>query len=104
MRRCHIFKYLSIHLLLALALFSCSSRNTPAPVSNLTGSAVILDRNRDVINISQYTVKQGDTLYSIAWRAQSDIRHIGRLNNIASPYVIYPGQKLFLAEQKSRKH
>jgi len=41
-----------------------------------------------------YTVKQGDTLYSIAWRYEKDFRQVARLNNIRSPYSIYPGQRL----------
>lgn len=41
-----------------------------------------------------YTVKRGDTLYSIAWRYEKDFRQIAQLNNIQAPYAIYPGQRL----------
>jgi len=41
-----------------------------------------------------YTVKPGDTLYSIAWRYEKDYRQIAQYNNIQSPYAIYPGQRL----------
>ncbi len=41
-----------------------------------------------------YTVKRGDTLYSIAWRYEKDFRQVAKLNNIKSPYAIYPGQRL----------
>jgi lipoprotein NlpD len=41
-----------------------------------------------------YTVKRGDTLYSIAWRYEKDYRQVAQLNNIQSPYAIYPGQRL----------
>lgn len=41
-----------------------------------------------------YTVKSGDTLYSIAWRYEKDFRQVARLNDIHPPYAIYPGQRL----------
>lgn len=45
-------------------------------------------------NPQDYTVKKGDTLYSIAWRYEKDFRDIARWNDISSPYAIYPGQRL----------
>ncbi|MDH5767277.1 MAG: LysM peptidoglycan-binding domain-containing protein, partial [Gammaproteobacteria bacterium] len=42
-------------------------------------------------NPQDYTVKKGDTLYSIAWRYEKDFRDIARWNNIDSTYAIYPG-------------
>jgi lipoprotein NlpD len=44
-----------------------------------------------------YAVKPGDTLYSIAWRNNVDLRELARLNNIGSDYRIYPGQVLRLS-------
>jgi len=41
-----------------------------------------------------YTVKRGDTLYSIAWRYEKDYRQIAQYNDIESPYAIYPGQRI----------
>jgi len=99
----HLAKYVFIYVVLAITLFSCSSRNTPAPVSNIHSSSVLGERNRSSIKTSQYLVKKGETLYSIAWRANSDVRKIARLNKISSPYRIYPGQKLFLVEAKIKK-
>jgi lipoprotein NlpD len=43
-----------------------------------------------------YTVKRGDTLYSIAWRHRLEWRDLARWNGIDRDYVIYPGQKLRL--------
>ncbi|MDH5392262.1 MAG: peptidoglycan DD-metalloendopeptidase family protein [Gammaproteobacteria bacterium] len=45
----------------------------------------------------QYTVHQGDTLYSIAWRYDLDFKLIIKWNNIVKPYTIYPGQRLKMA-------
>ena len=43
-----------------------------------------------------YTVRAGDTLYSIAWRNGLDYRELARLNGIGRDYTIYPGQVLRL--------
>jgi lipoprotein NlpD len=46
-----------------------------------------------------YTVKSGDTLYSIAFRAGMDYRKVAAANGIADPYTIYPGQMIRLHEE-----
>lgn len=43
-----------------------------------------------------YTVKRGDTLYSIGLEHGYDYKEIARANNIAPPYTIFVGQKLKL--------
>lgn len=43
-----------------------------------------------------YTVKKGDTLYSIGLEHGYDYKEIARANNIAPPYTIYVGQQLKL--------
>lgn len=48
-------------------------------------------------NPLEYSVRPGDTLYSIAWRYEVDFRDIARWNNINPPYAIYPGQRLQLS-------
>ncbi len=93
-------KYTFGYVMVAITIFSCSSRNTPAPVSNIYSTSVLGERDRGQIKTSQYTVMKGETLYSIAWRSNSDVRKIAQLNNISSPYRIYPGQKLFLVAQQ----
>lgn len=49
-----------------------------------------------------YTVSQGDTLYSIAWRYDKDHRDLARWNTIQPPYTIYPGQRLSMTEPAQR--
>lgn len=44
-----------------------------------------------------YTVRRGDTLYAIAFRFGEDFRALAMANGIASPYTIYPGQRLRVA-------
>ncbi len=45
---------------------------------------------------SVYTVRSGDTLYSITWRYGLDYRAVASANGISNSYTIYPGQKLYL--------
>jgi lipoprotein NlpD len=44
-----------------------------------------------------YTVKPGDTLYSIAARNNVELRELAKLNNIGNDFRIYPGQVLRLS-------
>jgi lipoprotein NlpD len=47
-----------------------------------------------------YTVKKGDTLYSIAWRNGVDYRDLAKWNGIGRDYAIKPGQVLRLTLSK----
>jgi lipoprotein NlpD len=44
----------------------------------------------------EYTVRPGDTLYSIAWRYGLEYRDLARWNGIGAPYRIHNGQRLRL--------
>lgn len=46
----------------------------------------------------RYTVKPGDTLYSIAFSAGMDYHLLAHQNNIAPPYTILPGQELLIRQ------
>ena len=85
-----------------LLLAGCSSRQAPAPVVTVQSSIPLKDRVKNNISSTEYTVKKGETLYSIAWRANSDVNVIARLNKISSPYYIYPGQKLILTAKTAK--
>jgi len=92
------------YFILPLSLAACSSRNKPAPVINIYGSTTQNHPGKSNIYTPEYKVRAGETLYSIAWRANSDVRQLAALNNLSSPYRIYPGQKLFLnAKRKSSR-
>jgi LysM repeat protein len=41
-----------------------------------------------------YTVKRGDTLYSIAKRYGTSVSNLAKFNYLSPPYTIYPGQAL----------
>ncbi|MGM0593917.1 MAG: peptidoglycan DD-metalloendopeptidase family protein [Pseudomonadota bacterium] len=44
----------------------------------------------------KYTVKPGDTLFSIAWRYGYDHRQVAGWNNIPAPFTIHPGQHIYI--------
>ena len=76
-------------ILLSLLLAACAG-SPQAPVEDRRGQVKAVSRP-DV-----YTVRRGDTLYSISWRYGLDYRNLARLNNIDSSYTIFPGQELKL--------
>lgn len=53
---------------------------------------------------SVYIVKKGDSLYSIAWTYDMDVKKIASLNHIDAVDRIYIGQKLHLKTQAPIKH
>ncbi|SEL89481.1 lipoprotein NlpD [Colwellia chukchiensis] len=87
-----------IVLILLLVVSGCSSRNKPAPVVDVQGSLPLSQRIKNSVSGHEYIVKKGETLYSIAWRADVDVRSLAAINNIKAPYHIYPDQKLRLRQ------
>ncbi|HEV7166236.1 MAG TPA: peptidoglycan DD-metalloendopeptidase family protein [Gammaproteobacteria bacterium] len=51
-----------------------------------------------------YVVKQGDTLYSIAWRYGLDYHDVASWNRLGRDYLIHPGDKLALAAPAASLH
>lgn len=51
----------------------------------------------NAFNPDIYTVRQGDTLYSIAWRYQIDYRDLRSWNDLRDPDNIVPGQRIRLS-------
>lgn len=96
-----MFIRFSIFILIVF-LIGCSSRETPAPVVDVKAHVPLSKRVKNNITKSEYLVKKGETLYSISWRAGVDVRTIATLNNIKSPYNIYPGQKIFLSKKSPK--
>ncbi len=71
-------------------LSACGSPGGAPVVSRNHLPSKLLDR------ASRYTVKQGDTLYAIAWKADVDYKKLAEWNRIRYPYTIYSGQRLHL--------
>lgn len=86
-----VFKLVGILLVLlsvvSLAACNSGSRNKD---SYPAGNRKLPNANYGTI----YTVKRGDTLYSIAWAIKKDYRTVAAWNGIKRPYVIHPGQRL----------
>jgi lipoprotein NlpD len=91
-----------VFFVLSLSLVGCSSNHKPAPVVDVQGSVPLSKRVKSSLKGREYLVKKGETLYSIAWRANVDINSLATFNNIASPYKIFPGQKLFLVKNTTQ--
>ncbi len=92
-----ISKVLTASLISSLLLLSgCADRTRAAPVVTLSGSTATNNANKVSIKAQQYKVKAGETLYSIAWRSGNDVRNLAAINNLKSPYQIFPGQILNL--------
>ena len=86
-------------VVIVLAITACSSRHKPAPVVDVQGSLPLSQRIKNSVTGSEYIVKKGETLYSIAWRADLDVRTLANINNIKAPYNIFPQQKLLLVKK-----
>lgn len=85
------FKLLVMTLAAGVLLTGCSSSGS--------GGASVVDRNaaapkRPPVTSGQYTVKPGDTLYSIAFRYGWDYKELAARNGIVAPYTIRPGQAI----------
>ena len=80
-------------LIMFPVLVSCGGQTNIAPVTSRSSSAskptIVVSRNSDF-----YTVRKGDTLYSIAWQHGYDYKIVAGWNDIAAPYRLNVGQKL----------
>jgi lipoprotein NlpD len=89
-----------------LALTGCSTPHKPAPVVDIYTKVPLHKRAKGTIDSASYTVKPGETLFSIAWRANTTVEDLARINQLAPPYLLKPGQTIHLSEKTagSRKH
>jgi len=77
---------LCVHL---FALSACSHQSQNFGID-------LFGRHQSEQKADFYRVSKGDTLYSIAFRFNTDVRTLSALNNLRAPYKIYPGQKIIL--------
>lgn len=78
-------------VLLPVVLLGACAGGPPAPIEDR-------ERGGTARSDQRYTVLPGDTLYAIAFRYGLDYRRLAAANDIAAPYLIYPGQALWLRE------
>ncbi|GGI94968.1 peptidase M23 [Shewanella hanedai] len=82
--------------IVCLLTIGCSFQSErPAPVASVT-TPVKTAYNKGALKSDFYHVKQGDTLYSIAWASDNDFIDLANKNKLKKPYTIFPGQKLNL--------
>ncbi|HXH65351.1 MAG TPA: M23 family metallopeptidase [Mariprofundaceae bacterium] len=79
-------------LLVAAVLVTGGCYYTPAPYGHRETRPAV--RSGDAYAV--YSVRPGDTMYSIAKRFGIDYKLLARRNRIPYPYTIYVGQELFL--------
>lgn len=84
-----------IPVLATVCLAGCAATWTSAPAGR-NAQPSVAKRVEPPPGSGRYTVRKGDTLYSIAWSFGLDYRHLARVNNLKSPSRIFPGQKLWI--------
>ncbi len=112
--RLGLFQPYVFMFLLSFAVTACKTTTpTPAPVSEIavkpsqsatpskTTVSKIPDKQDKDWRPDVYTVKKGDTLYSIGLEHGFDYKEIAQLNHIDPPYLIKIGQTLKLKELKT---
>jgi lipoprotein NlpD len=80
-------------ILLVLTLTACGGGQAVAPVG-VYNSKQYSKSTKSSTPPKVYTVKKGDTLYSVSWRYGQDYKTLAKANGIKAPYTIYVGQKL----------
>lgn len=90
-----LIRYTGLLLLCSLLIGCASSQKAPvierAPAAKPAAKLTEKDWRPEL-----YTVKKGDTLYTIGLEHGYDYKEIAEANNILPPYTIYVGQKLKL--------
>lgn len=79
---------------LLLALAGCAGAPQSVPVEERQQPP-----SRD---LRLHIVDRDETLYSIAFRYEKSVEQLARINAIDQPYVIYPGQRIYLVGDGAR--
>lgn len=83
----------AVALVIALLwLTGCTTTHTPAPIVHRSG----MSGQGSAVAPATYTVRSGDSLYSIAFRYGVDWQDVASWNDIGPPYTIQTGQRLRL--------
>jgi lipoprotein NlpD len=84
-------------LIVSIILLAACGHHQPAPIEEYSASGIKRQLSAD----GNYYVRTGDTLYAIAFNFNVDPRDVAEWNEIPSPFVIYPGQKIQLTAPAS---
>jgi lipoprotein NlpD len=96
-------KIISLSLICGFILSGCGSTHTRAPIiERASGSRTVAVTQRESDwRPEYYTVKKGDTLYSISLDHGYDYREVAAWNQIDNPHVISVGQQLKMRPPQS---
>jgi len=83
---------LRLTLMIAALVIQASCTGSSIPVIEKNNHAQV--NRQQVPSSGTHTVKNGETLYSIAWLYGGDVKRLAAQNNIAAPYMIHPGRRL----------
>lgn len=91
-----VYKILFVSCVILLS--ACRSETAyRAPVSEIGQPAISSPRTTVTLTEGpRHRVNEGETLYAIAWMYDLNYQVLAQANNIAAPYVIFPGQILSL--------
>ena len=84
----------AVAALVAAAWVASCALQLPAPVQDRSTT--------EGARWKTYTVREKDTLYSIAWQHNLDYEALAEANGIEPPYIIRPGQRLVLVARQVR--
>lgn len=87
--------------LLSILLISCASTQQAPVIDRMPGKTATKSASDKDWRPDLYTVKRGDTLYSIGLEHGYDYKEIAQANNIKPPYIIHVGQLLNLKQAKA---
>lgn len=87
----------AVVLCAALLLAACGSMRSSVLIEPAAGAGQPATTAHAQAPGGVYTVRTGDTLYSIAFRNAVDFRDLAQWNQVAAPYTIWPGQRLRLS-------
>lgn len=82
-----------LNLITLLAMLSSACSHTPTTPPPIDPSPTSLQLKNDT-----YIVQPGDTLYSIARQFGTNVNDLARWNQLFSPYLLQPGQRLLLTQ------
>ena len=89
----------SLRMILLFSLL-CVSLNACHFHSRSPDKTRVYKESYSLTRDGHYRVRKGDTLHAIAFNFGIDWREIARVNNIRSPYIIYPDQELKMPSAK----
>lgn len=96
--------YKIISIICTLIFFTSCSQNPPKKDSHFVQSMHADSTKKHPQSTQYYTVKQGDTLYSIGLRFNYDYKQLAVWNQINPPYKLAIGQRLKLINKPTSKN